>query len=66
MILDAEHLREQLFLLLFRLKKKAGYWIAPMTMRMNEKAGSLLYEILGKENDRWVEDKKWHDGAYVE
>ena len=55
---DTEHLRAQLFLVLSRLKKKAAYWTAPLTVRMNDKAGTLLYEILEKENGNWVRDKE--------
>jgi hypothetical protein len=57
---ETEFLRGQLFLILSRLKKKAAFWTAPMTIRMNEKAGALLYDILGKENGDWALDKERH------
>lgn len=55
---DISHLREQLFFfVLNRGGKKAAYWTAPLTIRMNDKAGGFLYKIFGKENCCWSQNK---------
>ena len=53
---ETVHLREKLDFVLRRRHKAAGYWSAPVTIRMSDEAGDLLYRILEIDGGGWVQD----------
>lgn len=52
--------REALATVLARNGKSAGYWSAPLTVRMSDNAGDLLYKILGEQSSGWLQDGEKH------
>ncbi len=50
-----DQLRSALVAILIRDRKKAAYWKTHFTIRMTDETGALLYEILGKEKDGWIQ-----------